>query len=561
MKSVERRLTRCVSGNQVKGIFGLTLDDCIGKIAFPAVQAAPSFPGCFPHIFGDRRDVRCLIPCAIDQDPYFRMTRDVAPRLGYAKPALIESRFFPALQGESGKMSASDPNSAIFVNDTPKQIKDKITKYAFSGGGATLEEHRARGANLDVDVPWKYLNFFMEDDDRLAHIGREYGSGRMLTGEIKGELTRLLTDIVARHQAARAQGKVGNKWSEVAKHIPGRTGQQCAQRWRHKVNPNIRRDKWTEDEDSHLMDLVKTFGIGKWAEIARHMQGRTDQQCMGRWRRHLDPAIRRSTSRRRFDSSDSDDEDDLDDALTESDVDGGAEADGDGDAGALDGADAPPAPACSGGSGGSAVHVKPEPCALGAPEVATAAAGPGPAAACGAGRDQHMMGGESDAGDGRGGGESGGGGGGGDDHGAHPHAAEEEAAGMVGRAADSVLASARRRLAARKQQQQAGYGGPAAFAPLSPPRRPPRGPAPLPAAAACGGMSTPKKGAGRVLDSPGAGIMSPSLMSPPASAQRLSAGGGGGYEGGEPAGWQRSSAAAAATSSRPARRRCVAATS
>lgn len=34
----------------------------------------------------------------IEQDPYFRMTRDVAPRLGYHKPALIESRFFPALQ-------------------------------------------------------------------------------------------------------------------------------------------------------------------------------------------------------------------------------------------------------------------------------------------------------------------------------------------------------------------------------------------------------------------------------------------------------------------------------
>jgi tryptophanyl-tRNA synthetase len=56
----------------------------------------------------------------------FRMTRDVAPRLGYQKPALIEARFFPALQGESGKMSASDPNSAVFVNDSAKQIKDKV---------------------------------------------------------------------------------------------------------------------------------------------------------------------------------------------------------------------------------------------------------------------------------------------------------------------------------------------------------------------------------------------------------------------------------------------------
>jgi hypothetical protein len=63
-----------------------------------------------------------------------------------------------------------------------------------------------------------------------------------------------------------------------------------------QVNPNIRRDKWSDEEDTQLMDLVKTFGIGKWAEIARHMVGRTDQQCMGRWRRHLDPSIRRVSS-------------------------------------------------------------------------------------------------------------------------------------------------------------------------------------------------------------------------------------------------------------------------
>ncbi|GLI58625.1 hypothetical protein VaNZ11_000360, partial [Volvox africanus] len=199
------RIQRCVTMNQVRGIFGFTQEDNIGKIAFPAVQAAPSFPDCFPHMFGQRKDVRCLIPCAIDQDPYFRMTRDVAPRIGHQKPALIESKFFPALQGESGKMSASDTNSAIFVNDTPSQIKDKINKYAFSGGGATVEEHRVRGANLAVDVPWKYLNFFLEDDAKLATIGEEYSSGRMLTGEIKKELITVLTDLVSRHQRARAQ--------------------------------------------------------------------------------------------------------------------------------------------------------------------------------------------------------------------------------------------------------------------------------------------------------------------------------------------------------------------
>lgn len=120
------RIQSCVTLNQVKGIFGFVGEDNIGKVSFPSVQAAPSFPDSFPEIFGTRKDIRCLIPCAIDQDPYFRMTRDVAPRIGHQKPALIESRFFPALQGESGKMSASIDSSAIYVRDTPKQIKTKV---------------------------------------------------------------------------------------------------------------------------------------------------------------------------------------------------------------------------------------------------------------------------------------------------------------------------------------------------------------------------------------------------------------------------------------------------
>lgn len=48
------------------------------------------------------------------------------------------------------------------------------------------------GANLDVDVSWKYLNFFLEDDARLAEVGQLYGSGQMLTGEIKAELIQVL---------------------------------------------------------------------------------------------------------------------------------------------------------------------------------------------------------------------------------------------------------------------------------------------------------------------------------------------------------------------------------
>lgn len=84
------------------------------------------------------------------------------------KPASIYSVFFPALQGLKHKMSSSTPISGIFLTDKAADIKNKVNKYAFSGGGATTEEHKANGANLDVDVPYQWLRFYLEDDEKLA---------------------------------------------------------------------------------------------------------------------------------------------------------------------------------------------------------------------------------------------------------------------------------------------------------------------------------------------------------------------------------------------------------
>lgn len=153
------------------GIDGYSLhSDNIGKIHFASIQAAPSFSNSFPQIFGETSNVPCLIPCAIDQDPYFRLTRDVAVKLKYPKPMLLHSKFFPALQGPQSKMSASDPNSGIFMTDTANQIKNKINKHGFSGGKETEEEHRRLGGDPDVDVSYHFLTFFLEDDEELKRI-------------------------------------------------------------------------------------------------------------------------------------------------------------------------------------------------------------------------------------------------------------------------------------------------------------------------------------------------------------------------------------------------------
>ena len=106
-------------------------------------------------------------------------------------------------------MSSSDPNSSILVSDTQAEIKRKINKYAKTGGGQSVEEHRANGCDLSVDVPFQYLTFFLEDDDRLEEIRVKYGKGELLSGEVKMELIKLMQDFTKSLQDARK--KVTNK--------------------------------------------------------------------------------------------------------------------------------------------------------------------------------------------------------------------------------------------------------------------------------------------------------------------------------------------------------------
>ncbi|KAF8237720.1 tryptophanyl-tRNA synthetase [Tricholoma matsutake] len=199
------KISRQITYSQAKATFGFNDSDNIGKIHFASIQAAPSFSNSFPQIFGTVSNIPCLIPCAIDQDPYFRLTRDVAQKLKYPKPTLIHSKFFPALQGPQTKMSASDPNSSVFMSDTPAQIKNKISRHGFSGGQETEEEHRRLGGDTDVDVSYQYLSFFLEDDEELEQIGKDYRSGKLLTGQLKAKCIDLLQRFVADFQQRKAK--------------------------------------------------------------------------------------------------------------------------------------------------------------------------------------------------------------------------------------------------------------------------------------------------------------------------------------------------------------------
>lgn len=200
------QLKKIVNVNQFKHIYGFT-DECnIGQLEWPVQQIAPAFPNAFKHIFGDNKDVLCLVPMAIDQSPYFRCARDYAVRLGFPKPAMICGKFLPGLEGDNGKMSSTGNtvNSTLFLKCSEKEVTKKINKHAFSGGRDTVEEHRKLGGDVTVDMSFRYLTFFEHDDAMLQRINDEYSSGRMLSGELKQILIKKINEFLSGHQKRRA---------------------------------------------------------------------------------------------------------------------------------------------------------------------------------------------------------------------------------------------------------------------------------------------------------------------------------------------------------------------
>ena len=82
-------------------------------------------------------------------------------------------------------MSSSMPETTIFLNEEIEKMEKKF-KRSFSGGQATIEEHRRLGGDPDIDVAFQYLKFFFEEDDvALEEVRRGYISGDILSGELK----------------------------------------------------------------------------------------------------------------------------------------------------------------------------------------------------------------------------------------------------------------------------------------------------------------------------------------------------------------------------------------
>lgn len=194
-------IAKKITYSTAKAVFGFSNSSNIGMIGFPPVQGAPCF---LPSII-ENKPTPVLIPAAIDQDPYWRVTRDIAEKLGYPKPAQIHSKFIPGLSS-GGKMSSSKPETALFTVDDPEILETKI-KNTFTGGQPTVALQRKLGGNAEICPVYWYLNYLFDTEKESRERYSDCTTGNLLCGECKGDMIKKIKPFIKDIQTKREKAE------------------------------------------------------------------------------------------------------------------------------------------------------------------------------------------------------------------------------------------------------------------------------------------------------------------------------------------------------------------
>ena len=185
------KLSKKINYSEIKATYGYKPEENIGLHFYPSIQSAHII---FPQEKFNIKNV--LVPIGPDEDAHLRICRDIASRFNYEKPSVLHVRFLEGIDGE--KMSKSKDN-AIFLRDEISKVKKKVMK-ALSGGQKTIEEHRRKGGNPDIDMSFKYLKYFFLEEKEAKDLEDKYRKGEILSSEMKNLLLKHLTPFLETFQ-------------------------------------------------------------------------------------------------------------------------------------------------------------------------------------------------------------------------------------------------------------------------------------------------------------------------------------------------------------------------
>ena len=194
-------LSKKITGNMFNAVYG-HVD--IGKISAAILQYADIIHPQLEEYAGKMPSVTGI---GLDQDPHARLTRDIAKRLPYnlEVPGFIYFKHQSGLM-EGSKMSSSEPGTAIFLSDSPQEIKRKVSK-AFTGGWESVEKQKRLGGKPDICKVCEILKFHYPDSKKLNDIIHSCKSGERLCGETKAFTIEFLQKMLAEHQKKKEKMK------------------------------------------------------------------------------------------------------------------------------------------------------------------------------------------------------------------------------------------------------------------------------------------------------------------------------------------------------------------
>lgn len=191
-------LSRYVSMAELTHLFGVESLTNPGQVFYRGcVQLAQIL---MPQLTQNGGPRHTLIPVGIDQHPYILLARDVARKIGMVPPSELVLRFFPSLADPEKKMSKSNPESALFLDDKPEDIRRKI-KRGFTGSVGSLDDHKRFGGVPESCSVFALQRAFNQDDSEVQSLYDKYVKGELLMGELKERTSELVIGELARFRA------------------------------------------------------------------------------------------------------------------------------------------------------------------------------------------------------------------------------------------------------------------------------------------------------------------------------------------------------------------------
>ncbi|XP_012542405.1 myb protein isoform X2 [Monomorium pharaonis] len=151
--------------------------------------------------------------------------------------------------------------------------------YDSSSGGESDNEYSTSTNRVQNQV-----------QNQIPTAATNYAQGKHIN---KGRWTKE-EDALLKQLVSSAEQGTGLRWDIIAGQFPDRSDVQCQQRWAKVVNPELVKGPWTKEEDEKVVELVGRYGPKKWTLIARHLRGRIGKQCRERWHNHLNPEIKKT---------------------------------------------------------------------------------------------------------------------------------------------------------------------------------------------------------------------------------------------------------------------------